>query len=140
MVILSDVLVTYAQHNKNDSYNLLTESRKRDVQSITSNFIQELVTKKGSNVFDKEYGTLFIDNLGSQINVHKVNYFLKAEVDGMRKKYGIVDVSVSKAWLSTGTGMLNIEINVRFSDTAVDAFVDMRFDGSFTEQDIIEYS
>ena len=137
---MSQVLVTYSQKNEKDKYSLQTASKQRELDSIITNFIQELVTKKGSNVFDRTYGTLFIDNLGIQINVYKIDYFLKQETLEIRDKYGILDIMVKRAWMDASTGTLNIEISVQFSSLVVDAFLDLRFEGSFTEADLIEYS
>ncbi len=137
---MSDVIITYAQQNKQEKYNLLTSSEQRSVSSVTANFIQELVTKRGSNVFEREYGTLFIDNLGSQANVHKINYFLKQEITKLREKYSIVSGLVTKAWTSPGSGILNIEMTIEFNDVMVSSYVDFRFNGSFTDKDIIEYT
>ena len=137
---MSGTIVTYLQNNKEEKYLLSTEESKRSIDSIATNFLQEMVTRKGSNLFDKSYGTMFIDNLGSQVNVYKIDYFLKQEVSGMKEKYGITSVSATKAWVDADSGYLNVSITVEFEEMAVSSFVDFRFDGSFTDGDIIEYA
>ncbi len=136
---MAETIVTYAQNNKAEKYNLMTGAAKATLSRIVANLIQELVTTKGSNVFDKSYGTMFIDNLGFQVNVYKIDYFLKEEAKDLFAKYGATGISATRAWADVNTGTLNIEISVEFKDAAVESYVDFRFDGTFTENDIIEY-
>ena len=136
---MSGTLITYSQKNKNEAYELMTISEKYSISSLSSNFIQELITSKGSNAFDRNYGTNFIESLGEQVNVYKIDFFVKKEGESLLRKYNILSASVGEAWID-GEGALNIKISLDFSDTAVDTFVDFRFSGTFTTGDIIEYS
>ena len=137
---MAETIITYAQSNKSDKYDLLTGALKKNIDRIATNFIQEVVTTKGSNVFDRNYGTMFLDNLGSQVNVHKIDYFLKKEVSGLHDKYGIESVSATRAWVDVNEGVLNVEITLEFREYAVSSFIDFRFLGSFVDGDIVEYT
>ena len=135
---MSDILVTYKQQNKYDKYFALTTTEKRSVDALTTNFIQELVTDKGSNVFDKEYGTTFISQVGAQVNIHKIRYIIDNSLDEIKAKYSIVSINTSNVNFNNSNGFLEIHFGVEFENVAVEKYFNFIYNGIFTEKMILE--
>ncbi len=135
---MSDVLVTYKQQNKYDKYYALPTAEQRTVDTITTNFIQELVTEKGSNVFDKEYGTTFISDIGEHVNFYKIEYLINNSLEDIKNKYHIVNLEVHDSNFNTTNGFLEIHLRVEFEDVAVEKYFNFIYNGIFTDKMILE--
>jgi hypothetical protein len=111
---------------------------QRTVDALTTNFIQELVTEKGSNVFDKNYGTTFISDIGDQVNFYKVEYLVNNTLEDIKNKYSIVNLEVSNATFNKSNGFLEIHLRIEFEDVAVEKFFNFVYGGIFTDKMILE--
>lgn len=135
---MSDILVTYKQQNKYDKYFALTTMEQRSIDTLTTNFIQELITDKGSNVFDRDYGTDFISDIGEQVNIHKVRYIIDNSLSEIKKKYSIVSINTSNVNFNVSDGFLEIHLSIEFEDVAVEKHFNFIYNGIFTEKMILE--
>jgi hypothetical protein len=132
------VYITYKEQNKFDKYYALTSTEQADLNDVVAMFIKELTTIKGSNVFDKSYGTTFMDDISSQVNFYKVEYFLKNNYNDIYDKYGIVRVDVTDVSMNTHTGFLEVRMKVIFEDVALEHYTSFLYDGVYTKDTIIE--
>lgn len=105
---------------------------------ITKNFIHELVTDKGTSVFDKEYGTNFIPNLGTLVNKYKVDYYLQLAFESIAEKHEVDAVTLTSTAENANDGFLELYITLTIGDMAVSAETSIEFDGNFTAETIIE--
>lgn len=135
---MSDVLITYKQQNKFDKYYALPTAEKRSVDALTTNFIQELITVRGSNAFDKKYGTTFITDIGEQVNIHKVKYIIDKNLDEIKQKYNITKLTVGDTSFNTTDGFLEIHLTIEFDGLAVEKHFDFIYNGVFTDKMILE--
>jgi len=135
---MSDVLITYRQQNKHDKYFALPTKEKRSLDALTTNFIQELVTEKGSSIFDRSYGTNFISSIGEQVNIYKIEYIIKNNLEEIKNKYNVVDITVKNTNFNTNDGFLEIHIGVEYKDFAVERHFNFIYQGVFTEKTILE--
>jgi len=135
---MSDVLVTYKHQNKYDRYYAIPTVEQRTVDTLTTNFIQELITEKGSNVFDRNYGTTFISDIGDQVNFYKVEYLVNNTLNDIKKKYSIVNIEVSNATFNSSNGFLEIHLRIEYEDIAVEKFFNFMYNGIFTDKMILE--
>lgn len=135
---MSDVLITYKHQNKNDRYHLLPSAEQATVDNVITNFIQELITQKSSSLFNRSYGTDFIDDLGSQINIYKVDYLLQNSIGDLKEKYGIISISTGDAILNKSNGFLEVSLKLEMSEVAVETHFDFMYNGLFTDQTIVE--
>jgi len=135
---MSNVLITYKNQNKLDKYHLLPSAEQTTVDNVIANFIQELVTEKGSSLFDREYGSTFMYELGPQVNIYKIDYILKNSIEPLKAKYGITAVTVGTANFNTSDGFLDIDLKIEMDDMAVETHFNFVYGGLFTDQMIVE--
>ena len=102
------------------------------------NFTIELVTEKGSSLFDKNYGTTFIDDLGEQINEYKVKYYIENSYEETKKKYDIMLVEVTSVEYSRSNNSLDIDMVIAFKDVSFQTKIEMPYTGSYTTKPILE--
>lgn len=135
---MSDVLVTYKQQNKFDKYYVLPTTEKTTIDNLTTNFLQELVTKRGSCAFDKEYGSTFIEEVGDHANIYKIQYILDKSIEGLKEKYGIDSVVVSNSIFNNSNGFLEIHMRIEYEDVAVEKHFNFMYNGIYTDKMILE--
>ncbi len=135
---MSDMLITYKKDPRNDRYYELTSKEKLDINDIVSMFIKELLTVKGSNLFDRSYGTTFSDDISGQVNIYKVEYFLKKSYADTREKYGIESVEVSAVTKNIHTGFLDVHMRILFENFALEHYTSFLYNGAYTTETIIE--
>jgi len=102
------------------------------------NFTIELVTEKGSSLFDKNYGTTFINDLGEQINEYKVKYYIENSYEETKKKYDIMLVEVTSVEYSRSNNSLDIDMVIAFKDVSFQTKIEMPYTGSYTTKPILE--
>jgi hypothetical protein len=132
------ILVTYKEQAKFDKYYTLPSKERAKIDDVVSMFIKELTTLKGSNVFDKEYGTTFIEDISSQVNFYKVEYFLKNKYKELYDKYGIVRVDVTDVSFNTSNGFLEVRMKIIFKEYALEHYTSFLYNGIYTTNTIIE--
>jgi hypothetical protein len=132
------VLITYREQNKLDRYYALTSTEKASIDDLVAMFIKELTTIKGSNVFDKSYGTSFMDDISKQVNFYKVEYFLKNGYTELYNKYGIVRVDVSDVSMNVHTGFLDVKMKIVLEEYALEHYTSFLYNGTYTTETIIE--
>lgn len=135
---MGDILYSVKKRNYRNGYEYDGGESKKDVNSIVSGFIQELITKRGSCLFNDAYGTTFIEDLGDQVNKYKTKYLIENNYDDTKKKYDILRVEVPDTSFSREDGFLNIHLNIFFSRVKVETNAKIIFSGSFTSKTIIE--
>ena len=134
----SGVLLTYREQAKFDRYYTLTSEEKANINDIVAMFIKELTTLKGTNVFDKEYGTTFMDDISKQVNFYKVEYFIKNRYKELYPKYGIVRVDVADVNFNTNNGFLEVRMKIIFEEYALEHYTSFLYNGIYTTNTIIE--
>lgn len=132
------VLITYKEQNKFDRYYSMTSTEKANIDDVVAMFIKELTTLKGTNVFDREYGSTFIDDISKQTNFYKVEYFLQKKYSDLYEKYGIVRLDVVDVSMNTKTGFLDIRMKIIFKDVALEHYTSFLYNGIYTTDTIIE--
>jgi hypothetical protein len=132
------VFITYKEQNKFDKYLTLTTSEKKNIDDVVTMFIKELTTVKGSNVFDKEYGSTFMNDISKQVNFYKIEHFIKNSYSDLYEKYGIVSLDVSGVSMNVHTGFLDIRLKIIFEEYALEHYTKFLYDGVFTNDTIIE--
>ena len=135
---MADAIVSYKYKNKFEKYYSLPTSEQATYDDLTTNFIKELITEKGSCIFDKNYGTNFYALLGNVANIYRVRDAIKKATDEIKDKYGIVAVDTSNVHYSTSDGFMNVTLKIFYRDVALQAYMDTMFSGKYTERDIIE--
>jgi hypothetical protein len=116
----------------------LTSTEKATYDDLVTNFIKELITERGSCIFDRNYGTTFYEDLGQVVNIYKVRDAVQNASNQIKDKYGIVTVDVEDANYTSHDGFMNVRIKVFFSDVAVDTYMNFMYEGNFTDKNIIE--
>ncbi len=134
----SGVLVTYKEQNKFDKYYVKTTAEKADINDVVSMFMKELTTIKGSSLFDRNYGTTFIDDISGQVNIYKVRWFLENKYNDTLEKYGIVKVWTEDATMNTHNGFLEIRLKIHFEEFALEHYETFLYNGTYTTETIIE--
>lgn len=132
------VLITYKEQNKFDKYYAMSSTEKANINDVVSMFMKELTTVKGSNLFDREYGTTFMDDISSQVNVYKIRWFLENKYKDTYKKYGIVKIGTEDVSQNVHTGFLDIHIKIYFEDLALEHYESFLYNGIYTTDTIIE--
>ena len=135
---MSDVLITYREQNKLDTYYSKTAREQADLNDLVSMFIKELLTEKGSNVFDRSYGTTFMEDISGQVNIYKVEFFLDNNYAETYKKYGIVKVETKDVFKNVRTGFLDVRLRIVFRDFALEHYTSFLYNGTYTTETIIE--
>ncbi len=135
---MSDVMVTYKQQNKFDKYYAIPIEERQTIDTLTTNFLQELITQKGSCSFDKQYGTTFITEIGNQVNIYKIRYLLENSVLDIKEQYGILSITAPKAEFNTSDGFLEIWLTIEYEDIAVEKHFNFMYDGIYTDKTILE--
>jgi len=137
---MSDILYSIKKSNKNEKYQHETgvEVKGEDIDRMTSNFMQELVTDAGSVLFDKKYGTTFLTDIKDQVNIHKVRYLLENGYQSTKGKYGILSVETNDVFFDKKDGFLNIVLTLIFSGFKADTSASFIYNGTFTTKTIIE--
>ena len=133
---MSQIIFSYTQKNKDEEYALSTEEYKSDLERKITNFMQELITVKGSSLFALDYGTTFLHDLGGNVNIYKVRYLLDQNYRETKDKYNIKDVETLAAYLKEG--FLVLDIKIIFDKVAVSTGTTFPFSGDFTTNTIIE--
>ncbi len=131
-------IITYKEQNKFDKYYAMTTSEKANINDVVSMFMKELTTVKGSNLFDRGYGTTFMDDISKQVNIYKVRWYLENSYIDVFNKYGIVSVSTSDVTMNTSTGFLDIRLKIFFEDLALEHYETFLYNGMYTTETIIE--
>jgi len=101
-------------------------------------FIKELTTLKGSNVFDRSYGSTFMNDISDQTNFYKIEYFLANYYEDLYKKYGIIRVDVIETKMNTSNGFLEVWLKIVFEDIALEHYTSFMYNGIYTNNTIIE--
>jgi hypothetical protein len=135
---MSDVLVTYKSQNKFEKYFVLPTEEQKTIDSLTTNFIQELVTEKGTCIFDREYGSNFLKEVGEQVNIYKIQHILENSISEIKEKYGIASVDVSDAIFNQSDGFLEIRLSIEYSDVSLEKHFNFMYSGTFTDKLIVE--
>jgi len=135
---MSDVLITYKNSNKFEKYFVVPAKERQTIDTLTTNFIQELVTEKGTCAFDKKYGSYFIRDIGEHVNIHKIRYVLDESIEDIKKKYGIVNVSVDNAQFNASDGFMEIWLSIEYEEIAVEKRFNFMYDGLYTDKIILE--
>jgi len=134
----SEPLITYKYSNKDEKYYALPAEDRIEIDDIVAMFIKELLTVKGTNMFDRDYGCTFMDDISGPLNIYKVEYLLKNNYKDLYDKYGIVSVEVIGAEKNVQTGFLDVRIKIYFNDLSVTHYTQFIHDGEFTDRIIIE--
>ena len=137
---MSEIIYTVKKKNIDERYAHTTGESKseEDIDTLTSNFMQELVTDLGSVLFDKDYGTTFLLDIGDQVNIYKVRYLLDRNYQSTKDKYGILSVETSDVFFDKKDGFLNMALVLLFDGFKSQTATAIRYDGSFTTNTIIE--
>jgi hypothetical protein len=136
---MSEIIYSINTKNRNEAYIHKPEQVKiDDINTKTAYFMQELVTAKGSLLFDKQYGTTFLDDIGTQVNIYKVRYLLEKNYLPTKAKYGILSIETNKVFFSQKDGFLNIELALVFDGFKSNTGTAFAYNGSFTTKTIIE--
>jgi hypothetical protein len=135
---MAEALVTYKKQNKFDKYFDITSSEKAKIDDLVAMFAKELTTKKGTNLFDRNYGSSFIDDISDYVNIYKIQWFFDNKYNDLYEKYGITEIEASDATFSRTDGFLNISIKIGFKDVALEHYINFLYNGIFTENTIIE--
>ena len=133
-----EVLVTYRQKNKSERYYALPSEEKKNIDDVVGMFMKELTTVKGSNLFNRDYGTTFMEDISGQVNLYKVEWYLSHKYQDTYAKYGVDKVETSSVEKTSLDGFLEIRIKIYFEDFAVDRFESFLYNGVFTTETIIE--
>jgi len=128
--IKSTETLTQYDNRKNDQYN----SKKFKIKA--KNFIQELLTTH-SPVLKPNYGTNFIESLGSIINIYKFQYFLEKESKAISKKYNIQQIEISKVDSAGNMLIGHLEIFIEGNKVTHEFEIDWK-GKTYTKEDIIE--
>ena len=130
--------VHYKKVNKFEKYHFLVSSEKQTIDDIVSNFIQEITTTKGTNAFDRDYGTNFIESISDISNPDKVSYFFNINSSSIISKYPIEQVVVKNASFNRSTGTMNVYLVAEFKDVAMDVNFDYPYSGTFVDSELLE--
>jgi len=134
----NEVLITYREQNKFDKYHSLPEKKKLEIQDVIAMFIKELLTLKGSNLFDPDYGSTFLDDISKQVNFYKIEYFLQNNYKDLYRKYNIESINVQKTNKNNREGVLEVWLTIYFKEYAVEYYTNFLYNGVYTEGTIIE--
>lgn len=132
------VLLTYKEQNKYDKYYALPSDEKMKIDDVVSMFMKELTTIKGSNLFDRNYGTSFMNDIASQLNIYKIEYMLDNNYKDTYAKYGIEKVVANDVSMNRATGFLDVHVKIFFHDLALEHYTSFLYNGAFTTNTIIE--
>lgn len=135
---MSSPYVHYKKSNEFERYHYLTSKEKTDINDIVSSFIQELMTTKGSNAFQRDFGTNFKKEITDIANADKVIYFIEMESAKIVNKYGITKILVKEVKHNLKSTTLDISIDVIVGDIAVSAMFDYFFNGNYISSDLLE--
>jgi len=135
---MADAIVSYKYKNKFEKYYSLPTTEQATYDDLAANFIKELITERGSCIFDSSYGTSFYELLGNVANIYKVRDAIKKSTEEIKDKYGIDKVDVSNVHFSDSDGFMNATIKIFFEEVALQTYVDMMYNGTYTNKDIIE--
>ncbi len=116
----------------------MTTSEKANINDVVAMFMKELTTVKGSNLFDREYGTTFMDDISKQVNIYKVRWYLENNYSDVFNKYGIVNITTSDVTMNTHTGFLDVRLKIFFKDLALEHYETFLYNGMYTTETIIE--
>ena len=109
-----------------------------NIDSITSDFIQELLTDIGTSLFDPSYGTTFLADVGDKVNIHKVRFLLENNYKDTMSKYGIISVEAEEANYFDENGFLDISIKTIFKSFISKTTASFPYSGAYTTKTIIE--
>lgn len=135
---MSDVLYSIKKRNPDETYSHHTSSGFEGLDAKVANFIQELITIKGTCLFDKEYGTTFLTDLGREVNVYKIRYILDRNYQATKDKYGILAVETLSANMRRDDGFLELSLKIIFPGVAIETNTATWYNGQFTTKTIIE--
>jgi len=135
---MADAIVSYKFRNKFDKYYALPTTEQAKYDDLAANFAKELVTEKGSCIFDREYGTLFYHDIGDIANIHKMRSVVSNNAEAIKYKYGIEQVDVGEAKFNSKDGFLEISLRILFRDVALNMTSQILYSGTYTDKDIVE--
>ena len=134
---MSDIVYSVKKKGDTDRYENTTDG-STNINTKIANFIQELVTDKGSCIFDKEYGTRFIRDIGEIVNIYKVDYLVKNNYHEVKDKHNVSFIEAVDVHFSQSDGFLNISLRVTIDNVVSIADTAISYTGSFTKNTIIE--
>ena len=135
---MSDVLYLIKKRNISEAYSHHTEEGLKELDAVVANFIQELITIKGTCLFDRDYGTTFLTDLGREVNVYKIRYILANNYHSTKEKYGILAVETLNVHMSRDDGFLDLHLKISFPGVAIETNTATWYNGQFTTKTIIE--
>lgn len=135
---MSSVLFSIKKKPEDTNYSHSSSAKHSKMVDATSSAIKELITELGSSLFDKEYGTTFIEDLGEQVNIYKIQYLVDNKYSYWKEKHGIKKVSISNVQISSIDGFLNISLKIHFNDGYIETETPIGYNGLFTTKTIIE--
>ena len=131
-------MIIYNRDKSREVTSFSPKDNNLNYHSKLENFAIELMTQKGSSLFDKNYGTDFISDLGEQVNEYKVKYYIDNFYKETKKKYDIISIEVTSVEYSRVNNSLDIEMVVNFKDISFQTKIEMPYAGSYTTKPILE--
>jgi len=138
---MAGILYSIEKKNRRDKYQHEAKkmpSTEYEINILTANFMQELVTEVGSVLFDKSYGTTFLSDIAKQVNIYKIRYLLDNEYLSTKSKYGILSIETRDVFFDPKDGFLNIDMTLLFESFKSMTKASFVYNGTFTTKTIIE--
>ncbi|MDF1879610.1 hypothetical protein JHD46_08170 [Sulfurimonas sp. SAG-AH-194-C20] len=123
--------------NKKNQYDVTDETLNK-FDNIVSRFTHELVTDIGSCVFDKDYGTTFSEDLGTIINIYKVDFFLQKAFALIKDKHSVDSVTLVDSKHNHSDGFLDLSITVEAIGRKAVVLSNLEYNGESTTDTIVE--
>lgn len=135
---MSDILYSISKKAERDLYIHGVSKSSVNIDSVTADFIQELLTNIGTSLFDPNYGTTFLLDIGDKVNIHKVRFLLENNYKNTMSKYGIISIEAEEANYFDKNGFLDIKIKAIFESFVSKTTASFPYSGAYTTKTIIE--